>query len=116
MGFIIQILITSGVILLAARIIQKVEINSFGSALLVAFLFGILNPTIGFVLSGILHLFTLGIPLLIGLGFIIRLIASAIVIKLVDAFVPGFKVYGFTTALLLALIIALTGTLTDWIF
>lgn len=116
MNFLIEILITAGVLLLTAKLMPKVEVRNFGSALLVAFLLGILNPTIGFLLSGIFHVFTLGIPLLLGLGFIIRLFASAIIIKLVDAFVPGFKVHGWGTGLLLAVIIALAGTVAGWIF
>jgi putative membrane protein len=113
MGFLISLIINAVIVLAAAYILPKVEVRSFGSALLVAFLIGILNPTIGWILSGILHVATLGIPLLIGLGFIIRLIATAIVIKIVDAVLPGFKVHGFTTALILAAIIALLGTLVD---
>ncbi len=114
MDFIISLVINAVVVLMAAYILPKVEIRNFGSALLVAFLLGILNPTIGWILRRLLDIVTLGIPFLIGLGFIIRLIATAIVIKIVDALVPGFKVRGFTNALILAIIIALISTLVDY--
>src|SRR5687768_18021579 len=84
MDFIISLLINAVVVLIAAYIMPKVEIRSFGSALVVALLIGILNPTVGWILRGLGHVLTLGIPLLLGLGFIIRLIVTAIVIKIVD--------------------------------
>ena len=115
MDFIIQILINAVVLLLAAKFMPKVEVRNFGAALLVAFLIGILNPTIGWLLRGVFHIATLGIPLLLGLGFIIRLIVTAIIIKLVDVFVSGIRIRGFITALILALIMAVTGTIVSWI-
>lgn len=116
MHFIFKLFVISGVVLLASKLFSKVAVKSFGSAFVVALLFGILNSTLGFLLSGIFHVLTLGLLWLVGLGFIIRLLASAIILKVVDAFVPGFKITGFSTALLLALLIALTGTWIDWWF
>lgn len=116
MSFLISLIINAVIVLAAAYIMPKVEVKSFGAALLVAFLIGILNPTIGWILSGLFHVATLGIPLLLGLGFIIRWIASAVVIKIVDAVMPGFRVQGFSTALILAAVIALLGTLVDRMF
>lgn len=114
MDFIISLVINAVIVLIAAYILPKVEVRNFGSALLVAFLIGILNPTIGWILRGVLNIATLGIPALLGLGFIIRLIVTAIVIKIVDAVVPGFKVHGFTNAIILAIIIALISSLVDY--
>lgn len=116
MEFILKIIINAVVLLIAAKAMAKVEIRSFGSALLVAFLIGILNVTIGELLRFIFHIGTLGIPLLLGLGFIIRLIVTAIIIKIVDALMKGFRVDGFVTALILAIIMALAGTIIAWIF
>lgn len=116
MEFILELIVTAGVLLLASKMMSKVEVHSTRSAFIVALLIGILNPTIGLLLRGVFHVFTLGIPLLIGLGFLIRLLVTAIIIKLVDAFVSGFKVHGFTTGLLLAVMIAMAGTIVGWIF
>lgn len=116
MGFLFEILLNAIILILVARVMPKVEVKSFGSAVVVALLIGILNPTVGFLLRGVFHLLTLGIPLLIGLGFIIRLLVTAIIIKLVDVFVTGFKVHGFSASLILAVIMAVAGTILSWIF
>ena len=113
MDWIISLVVNAVVVLGVAYMLPKVEVRNFGSALLVALLIGILNPTIGWLLRGVLHVATLGIPALLGLGFIIRLIAFAIIIKMVDALVGGFKVHGFTTALIMALILAVVGSVVN---
>jgi putative membrane protein len=113
MHFIISLVVNAIIVLIAAYILPKVEIRNFGAAIVVALLIGILNPTIGWILRGALNIATLGIPALLGLGFIIRLVVTAIVLKIVDALVPGFKIHGFTNAIILAVIIALVSTLVD---
>ncbi|MGZ5243476.1 MAG: phage holin family protein [Bacteroidia bacterium] len=114
MDFIISLVINAVIVLIAAYILPKVEVRNFGSALLVAFLIGIFNWLIGWLLGGVLHIATLGLFALLGLGFIIKVIVSAIIIKIVDAVVPGFKVHGFTNALILAIIIAAISALADY--
>lgn len=112
----IELLVNAVVLLLAAYILPKVEIRSFLTALWVAILIGIIGFLVGWLLRGILHVGTLGIPALLGLSFLIRLVANAIVIKIVDAMVGGFKVHGFTNALILAAIVALAGALLTRLF
>ena len=112
MHFLISLLINAVIVMIAAYIMPKVEIKSFGSALVVALLIGILNPTIGWLIKGILHLSTLGLFWLLGLGFVIRMIAFAIVLKIIDGLTSGFHIRGFGAALLLAIILAVLGTIT----
>jgi putative membrane protein len=113
MHFIIQLVVNAVVLLIAAYILPKVEIKNFMNALLVAFLIGIVGGIIGWLIRGGLHVATLGLFYLFGLSFIIRLVANAIIIKIVDAMVPGFKVHGFGQAILLSLIISIIGALVD---
>jgi putative membrane protein len=58
-----------------------------------------------------LNILTLGL-----LSFFVKLLVSAVVIKIVDALVGGFKVKGFLAALILAAGIALASTLIDRAF
>jgi putative membrane protein len=58
-----------------------------------------------------MNILTLGL-----LSFVVRLIVTAIVIKLVDKLVRGFEVKGFMPALVMAIAMALAGTLIDRAF
>lgn len=109
MNWILQLLLNAGVLLLAAKIMPSVKIRSFGTAVLVALVIGILNATIGFLLRLPLNLLTLGL-----LSFFVRLIVLAIVIKIADKFFSGFEVRSFTTAVILACIMAIVGSLLTY--
>jgi putative membrane protein len=111
MSWILQLLINAAVLLLASKIMPAVKIRSYGTAVLVALVIGILNATIGALLRFPLNLFTLYL-----LQFFVRLIVLAIVIKITDKLFSGFEVRSFTTALLLALIMAIVGSLVSYLF
>jgi putative membrane protein len=116
LSFLIQIFVAAIVVMLGTWLIPRVEVRNFGSALLVAFLLGILNPTLGVILRTFFHMATLGIFFLTGLDFLVRLIASAIILILIDKVYSGFRVRGFGYAILLALNIAIITTLVNYWF
>ena len=109
MSWIIELLINAAVLLLASRVMTTVKIRSYGTAVLVALVIGILNYTIGAVLRFPLNLVTLFL-----LSFFVRLIVLAIVIKITDALFSGFEVKSFTTAIILACIMAVVGSLVTY--
>ncbi len=106
--FILEILVEAAVILLLARFMQTIVIRSFGTAVGVALVLGILNATIGWLLRIPLNVVTLFL-----LTFIVRVLVSAVMIKVVDKLFSGFEVKGFKAALVLALAIALAGLALD---
>ena len=106
MIFIIELLINAGVIFLLAALLPSINIKSYGTAIGVALVIGLLNATIGWLLRLPLNIITLGL-----LSFVVRLVVSAIVIKLADKLFSGFEVKGWGAAFLLAICIALAGTL-----
>jgi putative membrane protein len=108
MNFIIHLLINAVIVFIVAYIMPSIHIKNYGAAIWVAFLVGILNATVGFLLRLPLDLLTLGL-----LSFFIRLFVTAIIIKLVDKLVRNFEVKGFMPALVMALVLALVGTLMD---
>ncbi|AKD04733.1 phage holin family protein [Pontibacter korlensis] len=109
MDFIIDLLVSAGVILLLAYIMPSVHVKSFWTALWVAFLIGIFNATIGWLLGGILNLASFFL-----LESIVSLIVTAIMIKLVDWLVGNFKVDGFLPALIIAVATAVALALVGW--
>lgn len=115
MEFILSILINAAILIIVAKMLPKVHVTGWGAAILAALLIGIFNPTIGWILRAVLNVATLGLFLLIGIGFIIRLIVTALIIKLVDWLMGGLRVEGFGTALLLAVIMALAGSLIQYL-
>jgi len=108
MDFLINLLVSAGVLMLLAYIMPQVHIKSFLTALWVALLIGILNATIGFLLRFVGNLVTLFF-----LGFIIRLIVTAIVIKIADKLVRNFEVKGFWPAIVIAIALAIAGSIID---
>jgi putative membrane protein len=109
MSWIIELLLNAAVLLIASKLMTTVKIRSYGTAVLVALVIGILNYTIGALIRFPLNLFTLFL-----LSFFVRLFVLAIVIKITDALFSGFEVASFTTAILLACIMAVAGSLLSY--
>jgi putative membrane protein len=110
MNWILQLLINAAILLLASKLMTTVKIRSFGTAVLVALVIGLLNATIGAILRFPLNLFTFFL-----LSFFVRLIVLAIVIKIADRFFSGFEVASFTTAIILACIMSVAGSLVSYL-
>jgi putative membrane protein len=111
MHFIINLLINALIVFAIAYIMPQITIRNYGVAILVAFLIGLLNATVGLLIRFPLNVVTLGL-----ISFIIRLFVTAIVIKIVDKFVSGFEVRGFTAAIVMAILLALASALVDYVF
>ncbi len=109
MSWIIQLLINAGILLLIAYIHPGVKIRSYGTAIGVALVIGLLNATIGFIIRLPLNIVTLGL-----LSFFVRLFVSAIVIWLTDKLFSGFELRSFGTAVIVACVMAIAGTLLNY--
>ena len=99
-------LIKAGVLFLLAALLQSVTIKNYGTAIAIALVIYILNATIGFLLRLLFIVITPGL-----LSFVVRLIVSAVIIKIADKLFRGFEMEGWKAAFLLALEIAIAGTL-----
>lgn len=110
MTFILELLFNALVLMLLAKYMTSVHVKSYGTALAVVVVVGLLNATIGALLRFPLNLVTLFL-----LSFLVRLIVTAVMIKVADAFFSGFRVDGFRTALIVAVILALAGALFNLI-
>lgn len=112
--FILQLIITPVVLLAAARSMSGVTLKDNNAAIWTSVWIIIAGFLIGWLLTFILNLATLGILWLIGLGIITRTIAYAIIIELVDQFRGDFHTKGFMPSLWLAIILAIAWGLIDW--
>lgn len=111
MNWIIELLINAAVLLLVAKVMPTIKIRSYGTAIGVALVIGLLNATIGFFLRLPLNILTLGL-----LSFLVRLIVTAVIIKITDKLFSGFDVESFGAALILAVIMAVVGSLLTYAF
>ena len=100
MNVIIELLLNAAVLFLLANIMPEVKVRSYGTALAVALVVGILNATIGFLLL---------------LSFFVRLVVTAFMIRLADKLFRGFEVRTFAAALIIAVVMALAGTLFSYL-
>lgn len=110
MNVIIELLLNAAVLFLLANIMPEVKVRSYGTALAVALVVGILNATIGFLLRLPLNILTLGL-----LSFFVRLVVTAFMIRLADKLFRGFEVRTFAAALIIAVVMALAGTLFSYL-
>lgn len=111
--WLLHIVIDAAVLLLASNFMLKVELKGFKTALIVAFIIGILSFLLSWLLIAVLNIATLGIFYFLGLGFVIRIIAYAIIIELADQLSKDFRTVGFLSSLWLAIILAITGGIVD---
>lgn len=111
--WLLHILVDAVALLIAAKFLPKVELKGFKTALIVAFIIGVLSFFLSWLLTAVLNIASLGLFYFLGLGFITRIIAYAIIIEIADKISSDFKTIGFLPSLWLAIILALVGVLLD---
>ena len=99
MKLIIRILLSAFAVVLLAKILPGVGVDSYTTAIIVAIVLGLLN----FIVKPILVILTLPITILT-LGLFL-LIINALIILLADKFVSGFTVDSIWWALLFSLLL-----------
>src|SRR4051794_36969988 len=98
---ILRFLLSGLAVVVAGYLLPGVHVESFLYALLVAIVLSVVNVLV----KPILVIFTIPITVLT-LGLFL-LVINALMIMLVDALIPGFKVDGFWWALAFSLILSL---------
>src|SRR5215510_12058377 len=106
-AFLVQLILTAALLLVVARVVNGVQVQGWGPALLATLLLGIVNaivrPLMVF-LTFPLTIVTLGLFL-----FVI----NALMLWLVAALVPGMRIQGFGPALLGSLLLTLLNVLVS---
>ena len=113
MELLLSWLILSFAVWLTAEVLPGFHVKSFGSAVLVAAIFGVLNFLLGWLLFALFTVATLGIAWL--LAFITRWIINAILLALTDRLTDHLKIDSFGWALGGALMMSAIGTLGEWL-
>ncbi|HEY0565997.1 MAG TPA: phage holin family protein [Terriglobales bacterium] len=101
MRWLIRLLLNAIALLIVSRFIAGFYVSNFLSAIIAAVVISIINATVGAFLKLVtfpLTILTLGI---------FWWVINALMLMLASLFVPGFRLSGFTAALLGAIVLAL---------
>lgn len=107
MKFFLKVLVTSLAVVVAAYLLPGVELQNFLSAVIVAFVLGLLNM----LLKPILVLLT--IPVTIFSFGLFLLVINAFIVLLTDSLVRGFEVQNFWWALLFSILLSVVSYLLE---
>jgi putative membrane protein len=113
MSLLLSWLILSFAVWITAMVLPGFHVKSFGSAIVVAALFGLLNFFLGWLFFVVFTVATLGLAWL--LAFITRWIINAILLKITDAVTDRLTIDSFGWALAGALMMSALGTLGEWL-
>lgn len=94
-------LLSAIALLVVSHVVTGFRVDSLGTALIAALVFGLLNATVGLLLK----LVTL--PVVILTFGIFLLVVNAVVLELASGFVPGFHIYSFGAAFWGAAVLAI---------
>jgi putative membrane protein len=108
MDLLLSWLILSVAVWVTAALLPGIHVKNFGSALLVAAVFGVLNFLLGWLFFTVLTIATLGLAWLF--AFLTRWFINTVLLLLTASLMKDFKVDGFGWALLGALVMSVVGT------
>jgi putative membrane protein len=113
MALLISWLVLTVSFVVTSKLVDGFQLKGgLGNQLLVAAIFGVLNALIGYFLYLVVGIGTLGLAFIF--SFIGRLVATALVLKLVDAMTDKLKVKSFGTAFVAALVMSVVGAVTEY--
>ena len=109
MMIIIQILVIAVAVMLTAAILPGIQIKSFGTAIIVAIVLGLLNYFVSPVMV------FLSIPITVITFGLFLFVINAVIILLASALVGSFKVDGFWWALIFSIVLSFITYLLEMI-
>lgn len=101
MKLLLRLLLTAVAVVILAKILPGVSVDSYWTAIIVAVVLSLLN----FIVKPILVLLTLPVTILT-LGLFL-LIINAIIIFMADGFIDGFDISGWFMAIIFSLLLSL---------
>ncbi len=110
LGILLTWLLSAVALIVAAKLVPGVHLASFGTALVVAVVLGLLNA----VVRPLLVFFTLPLTV-VSLGLFLLVINGAMVL-LAARFIDGFAVDGWWPAVLMALVVSLVSWVLGFFF
>ena len=97
-------------IFIVAQVMPSIKIKNFGTAIMVALVFSVINLLFGWLLRLITW------PLIFLTFGLFKFVINAFLLWITDVLVKDFEIKGIKSALLAALLIAIIDTVLRWIF
>ena len=107
---ILHLLCLAAVILFIGRALPGVHCDDYGTALVVAIVYGLINVTLGTVLK------LISIPFVILTLGVFLLIINTFLLWLTDQLLDDFEIEDIGTTFFAALLITLSDTILGWVF
>ncbi len=98
---IIDVLVTGGLLLLLASALPGVRLKSYGTAVIVALVYGLFSFFLGTLIGWILF-----IPMFLSLG-LLGLLINALMLWLTDKFIDDFEIDSMKTTLIMAVLLTI---------
>ena len=109
MTFLWNILLYAVAVFIVSKVLPKIHIKNFVTALLVAFVYGIINFFMGWLLT------LISLPLIIVTFGLFHVVINAILLWITDKLIEDFKIENFTTTLYAAVLITIFIKIVEWI-
>jgi len=110
MNFLWNILLLSVAVFVVAKLMPRIHIKSFWTALAVALVYSIINFLIGWMLV------FLALPLMIVTLGLFKFVVNAVMLWVTDKLIEDFEIEDIPTTLIAAILITVTDALLRWIF
>jgi putative membrane protein len=109
MTTIINILLLSVAVFLVAKMMPTIHIKGFGTAVLVAVVYSVINFLVGWLLI------LLSLPFLFLTLGLFKFVINAILLWITDKVIDDFEIDGFGSTLIAAFLITVTDSLLKWV-
>ena len=106
---IIDVLATAGLLLVLASALPGVRLKSYGTAVVVALVYGLLNFFLGRLVGWILF-----IPMFLSLG-LLGLVINALMLWLTDKLIEDFEIDSVKTTLIMAVLLTMGRVVLSWL-
>lgn len=108
--FLWNILLLSVSVFLVAQLLPGIRLKNFGTAVIVALVYSLINLMIGWVLM------LLALPFLIITFGLFKFVINAFLLWITDALIDDFEIDGVGTTLIAAFLITIVDSVLRWIF
>lgn len=112
----VQLIITPVVLFMASKTMKGVYIKDAKAAFFTSLAIFIIGFLVGWLLTLVLNIATMGLFWIVGLGVVTRILANAVIIEVIDQYREDFDTDGFLPSLWLAILLAITWGIVDYFF
>ena len=109
MRLLLHWVVSAASLLIVANVVSGIQVDTFGTALIAALVYGLVSVTLGLLLK------LVSLPLIFVTLGLFWLVINALMLQLASALVPGFRVRGFFAAFVGALLLSIMQGLLSWL-